>query len=82
MGLLQSNSNSEGRETRRERRRRLNRWRDEQPSHAIISPFWGLKTAFHLWEVIFLESPIAEPGFNWPDLLDACHAINMSDIFA
>jgi hypothetical protein len=58
MGLLQSNSNSSRQETRRERRQRLyGRRRTTRQPYVPISPWWGITTAFHLWEQIFLTCP-------------------------
>jgi hypothetical protein len=69
MSLLKRNSNNGRQETRRERRSRLKGRRPtvERP-YVSVSPFWGICTAFHLWEQIFFSSPVAH--FDWSKLLE------------
>lgn len=68
MSLPGRNSNNGRQETRRERRSRLNgRKASSQRPYVPVSPFWGITTAFHLWECIFFSSPVA--NFNWRELL-------------
>lgn len=54
----EGNSKDTRQETRRERRARLRRLSEARSgSHVLISPWWGIGTAFHLWEQIFFTCP-------------------------